>query len=89
MMEAIRLEGFLLSFKPADLVLLKKTLLKWGYTDDSDGVQEFLMDSVRDERLHQERRQSGLNIGGMLGGFLQDNPEILSAVAARILRKKK
>jgi hypothetical protein len=77
--ETIRLEGFLIEFPPKDLVELKKALVNWGYTDDSDGLKLFLMDSVKDERRRRQRRASSGHIGQIVGSFVADHPELAKA----------
>lgn len=80
-MEAIRLDGFLLSFTPKEFEQIKRRLAVRGYPEDSDGLKKLVLD-IMDREEGPEYR-----IGGMIGKFLETNPETV-AVGLGILGKK-
>jgi hypothetical protein len=69
-----RLEGFLLSFKGEEISRVRKALADEGYTPDSDGLKQFILDELVEEQEPQAQR-----VGGMLGAFLRENPQVVQA----------
>jgi hypothetical protein len=77
-----RLQGYLLSFRKEEYDETNKALADWGYTADSDGLKQFILDEVGGERPYKQ----GKGIGEHLGQFMVENPDIVSGVIGRAFR---
>ena len=72
-MEAEVLGGFLLTFDPKQMKLIRQKLEEWRYAQDSDGLKQMILDACEDKEVKSEHR-----VGVMLGDFIAENPELLS-----------
>lgn len=83
------LPGFLLVFSAKEHAAIKEALEEWGYTGDSDGLKEFILDEVSGEEPHL----AGKNLGSTVGDLLMNNPELVRAggqfVSSLLKRRRK
>lgn len=80
------LPGFLLVFTAQEHASIKKALEAWGYSSDSEGLKEFVLDEVCGENEHQKN----VSLGSMLGDAVLSHPELIDmgSMALKGLFKK-
>ena len=75
-METEQLGGFLLTFDPKQMKLIKDKLIEWDYPPDSDGLKDLILDTMKEPDVKPEHR-----VGVMIGDFIAQNPEVLASGA--------